>query len=174
MMAKLTKAIVADKTGAMMNTSLSAGRDDVFLQRQLERIRDRLQQAEGPGPVGAGPVLHPADDAAFRPDHEHGREQQEDEDDPDLQQHQPPDELVEIAERRGRRGSCERVQQRPMVHHSGLLSVTVAPCPAPSSARIVLPPPAAAGSWPPGYGAPAGTAPARAALVSPAAGSQTT
>jgi hypothetical protein len=74
--------------------------DDVFLQRQLERVRDRLQQAEGAGPVRARAVLHPADDPAFRPDHEHRGEQQEEEDDPDLQQHQPPDELVEVADRR--------------------------------------------------------------------------
>src|SRR3984893_17188036 len=144
--------------------------DDVFLQRQLERVRDRLQQAERPGPVRARPALHPADDAAFRPDHEHGRQQQEEEDDRDLQQHHPPDELVEVTERRicprtpGRR---EHVPQRPFLHHSGLLSVTVAPCPAPSAARSVE---LACSSGPPGYGAPD----AMVASGSPAAGSQTT
>ena len=55
---------------------------------------------EGPGPVRAGPVLHPADDPPLEPDHEDRRQQQEHEDDADLEQHQPPDELVEVAERR--------------------------------------------------------------------------
>src|SRR5580693_6549944 len=147
-----------------------ARRDDVFLQRQLERVRDRLQQAEGPGPVGARPVLHPADHAAFEPDHEDGRQQQEEEDYRDLQQHQPPDDLVEVAERRICSGSCQHVRQRPCLHHSGLLSVTVVPCPAPSWARMVVPA-WSASSGSPGYGGLSATAPARA---SPAAGSQTT
>src|SRR5580704_11274938 len=147
--------------------------DDVFLQRQLECVRDRLQQAEGPGPVRAGPVLHPPDGPAFGPDHEHGRQQQEEEDHRDLQQHHPPDELVEIAQRGICRGSRQHVGQPPCLHHSGLLSVTMAPCPAPSWARMVVPPCTAA-SGSPGYGtfsAVVGSAPARA---SPAAGSQTT
>ncbi len=37
------------------------------------------------------------------------------------------------------RGSCQHVRQRPLSHHSGLLSVTVAPCPTPSWARMVDP-----------------------------------
>src|SRR5579875_793493 len=114
------------------------GGDDVFLQRQLERVRDRLQQPERPGPVGAGAVLHPADDAALEPDHEHGGEQQEGEDEAGLEQHHPPDELVEVGERRDvAAGSREHVLQRRLVRHSGLLSVTVLPWPAPSSARTV-------------------------------------
>src|SRR5580692_6919397 len=142
-------------------------RDDVFLQRQLERVRDRLQQAERPGPVRPRAVLHPADDPALGPDHEHRGQQQEEEDDAHLQQHHPPDELVEVAERRVRRGRREQVRQRPGVDHSGLLSVTVAPCPAPSSARMVL-----AGPGSPGYGTPGlGCV---AVCGRPAAGSQTT
>ena len=48
---------------------------------------------------------------------------------------------------------CQHVLQRPLVHHSGLLSVTVAPCPAPSCARMVeLAGPAVPD--PPGYGMP--------------------
>src|SRR5208282_5717251 len=59
------------------------------------------------------------------------------------------------------------------LHHSGLLSVTMAPCPTPRWARMVVPAGAAA-SGSPGYGtlsAVFGSAPARAR---PAAGSQTT
>ena len=48
----------------------------------------------------------------------------------------PEDAQVSRREDRGERGSCQRVRQRPLSHHSGLLSVTVAPCPAPSWARI--------------------------------------
>src|SRR3984893_6770380 len=80
------------------------GGDDVFLERQHDRVRDRLEQAERPGPVRARPVLHPADDAALGPDHEDRGQQQEQEDDRHLQQHQPPDELVEVAERGVYRG----------------------------------------------------------------------
>ena len=67
--------------------------------------------------------------------------------------------------------------QCSLVHHRGLLSVTVAPCPAPSAARtVVLVCPAR--SWLPGYGTPAegasGSASSGSASGSPAAGSQTT
>ena len=62
----------------------------------------------------------------------------------------------------------QRVRQRPLKAHSGLLSVTVAPCPAPSWARMVGPG-RAAGSVSPGYGAISAWR-----LGSPAAGSQTT
>jgi hypothetical protein len=95
-----------------------AGGDDVFLERQFERVGDRLQQPERAGPVGARPVLHPADHPALEPDHEDGGEQQEHEDDRDLEQHHPPDELVEVAQRRVRR---ERV------HYSALLRITLLP-----------------------------------------------
>src|SRR4029077_13145145 len=144
------------------------GGDDVLLERQLERVGDRLQQAERAGPVRARPVLHPGDDPALRPDHEHRREQQEEEDDADLEQHHPPDELVEVAQRGVSRGRRQRVRQRPIEHHSGLLRVTVAPCPAPSRAAMVGPAWAAA-SASPGYGAIAALLAGR-----PAAGSQTT
>ena len=77
------------------------GGDDVLLERQLERVGDRLQQAPRPGPVGARPVLHPADHPALEPDHEDRGEQQEHEDDPDLEQHHPPDELVEVGSASG-------------------------------------------------------------------------
>src|SRR6202044_2668134 len=107
------------------------GGGDVLLQRQLERVRDRLQQPKGPGPVRAGPVLHPADHPALKPDHEDRGEQQEHEDNADLEQHQPPDLLVEVAQRRVRRG--ERTA------HSALLRVTRLPWPAPRSARTALP-----------------------------------
>src|SRR6202041_2920854 len=116
------------------------GGDDVFLERQLERVRDRLEQAERPGPVRARPVLHPADDPPLGPDHEDRRQQQEEEDDRYLQQHQPPDELVEVAEGRVWGGSRQHLRQPSCLHHSGLLSVTMAPWPAPSSARRVVPP----------------------------------
>src|SRR5208282_5852675 len=147
--------------------------DDVFLQRQLERVRDRLQQAEGPGPVRAGPVLHPPDATAFGPDHEHRRQQQEEEDHRDLQQHHPPDELVEVAERRVCGGSGQHLRQPPWLDHSGLPSVTMAPCPTPRWARMVVPAWAAA-SESPGYGTLSPAVPARAPWGSPAAGSQTT
>src|SRR6516162_6946966 len=104
------------------------GRDDVLLERQLERVGDRLQEPPRPGPVGPRPVLHAADHAALEPDHEDGGEQQEHEHDPDLQQHHPPDDLVEVAQRRVRR---ERVG-----HYSALLRVTLLPWPAPRPARI--------------------------------------
>src|ERR1700722_15474307 len=71
MTAKLMKAIVPDITGAAMNNSLSRGGGVCFfLGRQLERIRDRLEQPERPGPVRARPVLHPPDDPPLGPDHE--------------------------------------------------------------------------------------------------------
>src|ERR1035438_7388575 len=126
-------------------------------------------RAQRPGAPSLPPVAPP-----FRPDHEHRRDQQEEEDDPDLQQHQPPDELIEVAEcrvRGGDPGSREHVLQRPLVHHSGLLSVTMAPCPAPSSARMVDP---ARSRGPPGYGSPARSAwSVRGSGIRPAAGSQT-
>ena len=106
------------------------GGDDVLLERQLERVGDRLQQAPGPGPVGTGPVLHPADHPALEPDHEDRGQQQEREDDADLEQHHPPDELVEVGQRR---------VDRETAGHSALLRVTLLPCPAARSARTAEP-----------------------------------
>jgi hypothetical protein len=88
MIAKAMNDVPAAMIGATKKTS--------FLQRQLERVGDRLQQAPRPGPVGPRPVLHPTDDPALEPDHEDRGEDQEHEDDPDLQQHQPPGDHVEI------------------------------------------------------------------------------
>src|SRR5437763_1348597 len=85
----------------------------------------------GPGPVRAGPVLHPGDDPPLEPDHEDRGEQQEHEDDADLQQHQPPDELVKVAQR--------RVRREHSAAHSGLLRVTRLPWPATRSARVAEP-----------------------------------
>src|SRR5207342_1612890 len=120
------------------------------------------------------PVLHPADDPALRPDHEHRREQQEDEDDDDLEQHQPPGELVEAGERRVGRGRRQHVRQRPLKPHSGLLRVTIAPCPAPSRAQMVDP------AWTAGPVSPGCRVSPEYVAISapfpgrPAAGSQTT
>src|SRR6185437_969514 len=108
------------------------GGDDVLLQRQLQRVGDRLQQTPRPGPVGARPVLHPADHAPLEPDHEDGGKQQEHEDNRDLEQHHPPDELVKVAQR--------RVRRQHMGHfYSALLRVTLLPWPAPRSARTAAP-----------------------------------
>ena len=81
MTAKETKAIVAAIIGATMKTSLvGRRRGDVLLEHRLHAVGERLQQAERAGAVGAGTLLHPADDAALEPDHEERADQQEDED----------------------------------------------------------------------------------------------
>ena len=74
MTAKDTKHIAAAMIGASDEDDLVGGLgDDVFLQRQLDAVGEGLQQAERAGAVGAGPLLHPADDPALEPDHEQRR-----------------------------------------------------------------------------------------------------
>ncbi len=69
-----------------------------------------LQQAERPGPVRAGPRLHPAHHPALRPDHDQCRDDQEDEDGQRLAEHHPAVVLAEVGGRvlaRQQRGGHE-------------------------------------------------------------------
>ena len=61
-------------------------RDDLFLERQLHAVGQRLQQAPRADPVGADPVLHAADDLALEHDREQRHDDQEREDADDLDQ----------------------------------------------------------------------------------------
>ena len=62
-------------------------RDQVFLEEQLRAVGERLQDAERTGLVRADAVLHPGDDLALEPDHQHRADEADDEDHQDLEQH---------------------------------------------------------------------------------------
>ena len=138
-----------DRGGQPEQQLVHVTRDDVFLQRQLDAVHERLEQAERPGPVRPRPLLHPADDPALRPDREQRHDHQEEEDEQDLDDHQPPGLVVEAGQGRvGRREHAGmaggRSRQAPVRHagqatHSALLRVTRLPCPATSSRRISEP-----------------------------------
>jgi hypothetical protein len=65
-------------------------RDHVFLERELEPVGKRLQQAEWPVAVGARPHLHPAEGPALVPVDEQRHHDQEREDQYHLDEHEPP------------------------------------------------------------------------------------
>src|ERR1700723_2715411 len=104
MIAKATKEIDAAMTGAIKNTSLSTpvGTMSSF-SGSFSASAIGCSRPKGPGRVGPRPFLHAADPPPLEPDHEDGGEQQEHEDDRDLEQHHPPDERVEVAQRRVQR-----------------------------------------------------------------------
>ena len=52
-----------------MNNLIGVARNEVFLGDQLDRVGDRLQQAQRPDPVGPDPVLEPGGHLALEPDH---------------------------------------------------------------------------------------------------------
>ena len=56
------------------------GRGDVLLEHRLHAVGEGLQQPERAGAVGAGTLLHAADDAPLEPDHQQRADQQVDED----------------------------------------------------------------------------------------------
>ena len=108
-------------------------RHDVFLERQLQAVGEALQVAAPADPVGADPLLHPGDDLALEHDREQRHEDQHDEDADDLDEHDPPDVVPEVLERRlVRRG--QQVHAAPPA-----LRRTTPPGPEPRSVRISLP-----------------------------------
>ena len=66
---------------------------------KLHPVGERLQQTEGAGPVGAGPLLHSTDDAPLEPDDDQRVEQEEDEEQQCLDQGQPHGSLAEVGHR---------------------------------------------------------------------------
>ena len=67
-----------ERYGARRNTRpVGRRRDRLLLEEQLDAVGERLEHAEGPGPVRADAVLHVGDDLAQAPDVEHHRDQQQ-------------------------------------------------------------------------------------------------
>ena len=57
-------------TGAsQVDQPVGVARDQVFLGDQLDRVGDRLEQAQRPDPVGPDPVLKPRGHLPLEPDH---------------------------------------------------------------------------------------------------------
>ena len=52
-----------------VNQAVGIPRDQVFLGDQLDRVGDRLEQAQRPNPVGPDPVLEPRGHLPLEPDH---------------------------------------------------------------------------------------------------------
>ena len=79
------------------------------LVMQLDRVGDRLEQAERPDPVRADPVLEPRGDLPLGPDHvgHDAREQPEEADD----QPEQPDQPLPRRQRRGTRPVCADQRQ---------------------------------------------------------------
>src|ERR687897_323544 len=67
-----------------VHEAIGAVGHEVFLEDQLHAVGERLQDAERSGLVRPDAVLHPGDDLALEPDHEHGGNEPEAEDDEDL------------------------------------------------------------------------------------------
>src|ERR671929_20657 len=90
-----------------------------------------LQVAARADPVGADPLLHPGDDLALEDDGEQRHHQEDHEDPDDLDEHDPPDVVPEVLERRlvggGQRG-----------HRAPTESVTTEPGVLPSTERTSL------------------------------------
>ena len=140
MIAKATKAGAADSTGATTKISLSTVRGMMSsFSGSLSASAIGCSRPNGPARFGPGRFCIRPMTRRSAQIMNMRRQQQEDEDDDDLEQHQPPGELVEAGERRVGRGRRQHVRQRPLKPHSGLLRVTMAPCPAPSRARMVGP-----------------------------------
>ena len=74
----------------------------VLLDQQLHRVGERLEQAERAVHVGAGPLLHAADDLALEPDREQHADQQEHDDRDGLDQDDPPRVVAEVGRDRRR------------------------------------------------------------------------
>src|SRR5690606_23193422 len=119
--------------------------DDVLLERQLDAVREALQQPEGARPVGTDAQLHPADDAALDPHrHQHGHDQER-EDGDDLAADQPPRVRAEVLQRgvrgdrrQGRHG--ERAHLLPPAFSSEAAAVAaVAPASTPPAIRTTSP-----------------------------------
>src|SRR5690606_7645638 len=99
-------------------------RDQVLLEGQLHPVCQRLQEAERSVDVGADPMLHPRDDAAFEPDVEQRQHHEDDEDEEPLDGDAPPHVVAEDLE--------------PVVHDAPPVIVTSVPGDA-RSARTPLP-----------------------------------
>src|SRR5439155_10777178 len=67
-----------------------AGREEALLPDQLDQVRDRLQEPEGPGAVRPVAELHPAEHLALHPRHVGEREQQQVDDHEGLDERDPP------------------------------------------------------------------------------------
>src|SRR5690606_13977617 len=65
---------------------VGAVRDEVLLEEEPHAVREGLEDAERPRPVGPEPVLHVGDDLALEPDHQDDGDEQAAEPDEDLQQ----------------------------------------------------------------------------------------
>ena len=61
---------------------------EVFFEEQLDAVGKRLEESEGTSLVRADPVLHPGDDLALEPHHEHRDDETNDKHDQHLDQHE--------------------------------------------------------------------------------------
>src|SRR5215469_9612074 len=111
-----------------------AARHDVLHQRQLDAVHQGLEQSELARPVGAWPLLHPADDASLGPDRHQGRDEQEEKDDKHLEHDDPPRVVAEARQRgdvvSGRAGRASKPGHSALLTGTSLLIETTAPWPA--------------------------------------------
>jgi hypothetical protein len=118
MIAKETNAIVAKRPAPRMKMNLSAfRRGQVLLHIELHTVGERLQQTERAGAVGAGTLLHPADDPPLEPDDDQGVEQQVDEEQQRLDQREPHGRVAEVGDSGCRLSTVGTASARVITRH---------------------------------------------------------
>ena len=75
-------------------------RHEVFLEEELDAVGQCLQDPPRAGQVRPDPVLEVADHLALEPDHQHGRHEQQHEDQDDLEDHDEHGRQVDIEQKR--------------------------------------------------------------------------
>ena len=79
------------------HAALGPVRDEVLLEEELDAVGQGLEHAEGAGQVGSDTVLHVRHELALEPDHQHGGQQQQHEDDDHLGHDHGDDAPLELA-----------------------------------------------------------------------------